>query len=130
MLIGCAALLTITSVGCAGSATMRTGVVYNDPVVYVETVPSYVYQQPAVYYRGYPAYWVDNRWYYQSPSGWVVFRREPAHLHQYRIRYYSRVAGPAVRVQGPRTSVRVRAPNPRVRVRGRVHGRGEVRTSR
>ena len=77
-------------VGCAGStsASARVGVMYGYDVVYVDPPPAYVYQYAPVYYRSYPAYWVDGRWYYRSPHGWVVFRQEPTLLRGYRVREY------------------------------------------
>jgi len=118
-----------TLVACVGSARMRAGVVYSDPVVYVDTVPDYLYAQPVVYYRGYPAYWVDNRWYYQSSRGWLVFQREPAQLYQHRVRVRPR---PQARVQShgrARVQPRGRArAQPQDRSRGQ--GRHDRRTRR
>jgi hypothetical protein len=87
-------------VGCAGSTTAsaRVGVMYGYDVVYVEPPPAYVYQYTPVYYRSYPAYWVDGRWYYRSPHGWVVFRQEPTVLRGYRVREYRGVySAPPIR---------------------------------
>lgn len=125
-------LLATTLVGCAGSAVVRGGAVYGDPVVYVDTVPGYVYSQPAVYYRGYPAYYVDNRWYYQSPSGWVVFRREPAALYQRRVHVSTRVHA-APRIHRParvHAVPRARVPHQRGQSRGRAHGHSRGHSNR
>lgn len=84
------ALFAIASslVGCAGSTSAQVGVMYGYDVVYVDPPPAYIYGYTPVYYRSYPAYWVDGRWYYYSPRGWVVFRQEPPALRNYRIREY------------------------------------------
>src|SRR5688572_29296828 len=89
-------------VGCTGSTTAsaRVGVLYGYDVVYVDPPPTYVYQYTPVYYHSYPAYWVDGRWYYRSPRGWVVFRQEPTVLRGYRVREYRGVySAPPIRRQ-------------------------------
>jgi hypothetical protein len=69
---------------CMASAHVRTGVVYDEPVVYVERAPARIRYYPRYYYRGRPAYLVQNRWYYDTPRGWVVFREEPRELQRFR----------------------------------------------
>lgn len=137
---GCRTITVVVAIASATTFTgcvarVRTGVVYSDPVVYVDTVPSYLYSQPYVYYRGYPAYWVDGRWYYQSAGGWVVFRREPAWLYQQRVRIHAQpqrrvYAQPRVHTQ-PRGRVYEQPrgrmyTQPRGRGHSDRHGRGRV----
>jgi hypothetical protein len=75
--------------GCGGTTTSaQVGVMYGYGVTYVDAVPAYVYGYTPVYYHSYPAYWVDGRWYYRSPSGWLVFRQEPLELRHYRVREF------------------------------------------
>ena len=79
-------LLGAAPLGCAGSAQLRAGVLYEQPVYYVDAPPPHVYRYPSAHYHGRPAYLVDGRWYYSSPGGWVVFREEPRELRVYRQR--------------------------------------------
>jgi len=58
--------------------------VYGYPVYPVAAAPVEVATYPRVYYGGSYAYLVEDRWYYQSPRGWVVFREEPRELYRYR----------------------------------------------
>jgi hypothetical protein len=81
-------VLCLSSMLACGGAELRAGVVYDHPVYYVDE-PRGVYGYPSVNYRGGPAYLVDNRWYYSTPRGWVVFREEPRELRSYRERRYS-----------------------------------------
>jgi hypothetical protein len=92
--------LAIAAAGIAASACTATvtttpvepTVIYDYPVVAVETPPDGIYDRPSVVYRGRPAYLVGTRWYYPSESGWVYFREEPNELRQRRIaREYTRV---------------------------------------
>jgi hypothetical protein len=80
----CAAF-TLLPVACAGRAQLRAGVVHDYPVYYVDAPPR-IYRYPSAYYHGRPAYLVGNRWYYESPRGWVIFREEPRELRTYRER--------------------------------------------
>lgn len=73
--------------GCVTSAGVSGEVVYGYPVVTVDTVPDYVYYSPRVLYRGRYAYLVQDRWYYPSSRGWVVFRQEPDELRRHRVYY-------------------------------------------
>jgi hypothetical protein len=79
-----AALLSPVSLGCTGSAHLRSGVVFDYPVYYVERAPPRIWRYPSAYYHGRPAYLIGGRWYYSTPRGWVVFRREPRELRSYR----------------------------------------------
>jgi hypothetical protein len=91
---------------------------YEEPAVatygtYGATVPMYVppdiYARPWVWWEGRPAYWVDDRWYWQGPRGWTVFQRPPTLLE--RQRPYVQQAPPAPRAAPfayPPPAVRVR----------------------
>jgi hypothetical protein len=81
-----AAALMGTS-ACSATLTAsppRTRVLYDYPVVYVDSVPARVYDSPRVNYRGRPAYLVGSRWYYPTDRGWVYFAEEPRELRQQR----------------------------------------------
>lgn len=78
------AMLLPASLACGGSAQLRGGVVFDYPVYYVERPPPRIARYPSARYRGRPAYLVRGRWYYSTPRGWVVFRREPRELRSYR----------------------------------------------
>jgi hypothetical protein len=69
-------------------AHARGELVYDYPVVTVETAPARVETYPRTYYHGQPAYLVDGRWYYRSGPRWVYFREEPVELRDYRVRYH------------------------------------------
>jgi hypothetical protein len=79
-----ACLFLFSPLSCTGSAQVRTGFVYDYPVVYAERMPARIRYYPRVYYRGRPAYLVRNRWYYETPRGWVFFRDEPRELRRFR----------------------------------------------
>lgn len=81
-----AAGLLTASAACTGEAQLRTGVVYDYPVAYVSRPPPRYWYYPHREYRGRPAYLIHGRWYYSSPHGWAVFRREPTELRRYRER--------------------------------------------
>ena len=158
-----AALSILGSTGCTAHVRGRAEysyqqpeVVYEEPVVYVQTVPVDIESHPRVYYRGSYVYYVDGGWYSQSPRGWVTYRSEPVGLRSHRVdieRRYPRVsaesqarvqvAAPRVEVQAPR--VEVQAPRveahvgvgvqaPRVEAHGRVgvqaHGEAQRRPAR
>jgi hypothetical protein len=86
----------VVSTGCTASLTAtpaRARVLYDYPVVYVDSAPTRVYASPRVYYRGRPAYLVDSRWYYPVDGGWVYFAEEPLELRRSRVqRQYTRAA--------------------------------------
>ncbi len=69
--------------GCAPEPPLVGGYA----TVYAETVPPDIYAYPHVWYGGSYVYLVGDRWYYPSESGWVVLRREPQTLYQYRATY-------------------------------------------
>lgn len=108
----CVAAL-VSATGCTATLTARTParaqVLYDYPVVYVESAPSEVYDSPQVVYNGRPAYLVGARWYYPSDAGWVYFEREPRELRRARVqRSYTRVERAPVRrgyVEQPRRYV-------------------------
>jgi hypothetical protein len=97
-------LRTLSSVGLASlalgmtacTATVSTEparptVIYDYPVVAVDSPPPGIYERPSVVYRGRPAYLVGARWYYPADGGWVYFREEPRELRERRItRQYTR----------------------------------------
>jgi len=91
-LIGIAAvgLALLGGGGCAGTTTAHGTVVYDYPATYVETVPPGTLYQPRVYYHGRYAYLRQDRWYYPTDRGWVVFREEPRELHRYRVNHEDR----------------------------------------
>jgi len=76
--------------GCTVTTTARTHpvVVEEDAVVTAEVVPVDVYSRPRYYYGSRYVYLVDDRWYYRTHHGWVVYRREPVELRRERVRYY------------------------------------------
>lgn len=118
MIAGTAIAAALLS-GCAGTTatSARVGVVFGHDVVYVDPPPAYVYGYTPVYYHSHPAYWVDGRWYYYSPTGWVVFRQEPRALRSYRLREYRGMySAPPLhryeRFESP-SQQRYRAPAPR-----------------
>jgi hypothetical protein len=80
----CSTLLATASLGCAGGTQLRGGIVFDHPVYYVDRPPPRLRRRPIAYYHGRPAYLVEGRWYYSSPRGWVVFRREPRELRRVR----------------------------------------------
>ncbi|HEU4581098.1 MAG TPA: hypothetical protein VFS67_22730 [Polyangiaceae bacterium] len=81
-----AAGLLTASAACTGEVQLRTGVVYDYPVAFVNRPPPRYWYYPHREYRGRPAYLIRGRWYYSTPHGWAVFRREPAELRRYRER--------------------------------------------
>jgi hypothetical protein len=76
--------------GCAATADVGAGVVYDYPTYSATVVPADIYDYPRVYYGDGYAYLVDGQWYYQSPSGWVIFREEPPALAERRVYIYRR----------------------------------------
>lgn len=80
----CSTLSTTALLGCAGSTQLRGGLVFDYPVYYLDRPPPRIERHRVAYYRGRPAYLVEGRWYYSSPRGWVVFRREPQELRRVR----------------------------------------------
>lgn len=83
------------SSGCAGE------LVATYPVVEADVVPVEIYTYPHVIYAGSDAYLVNDRWYYRSRGRWVVFRREPRELEQYRVDYHRRRAVPGGSYEAP-----------------------------
>lgn len=80
----CSAMLASASLACTGSTQLRGGLVFDYPVYYIDRPPPRIRRYPVAYYHGRPAYLVDGRWYYSTPRGWAVFRREPRELRYYR----------------------------------------------
>ncbi|KYF74783.1 hypothetical protein BE17_37835 [Sorangium cellulosum] len=62
----------------------------------MEALSPGIYAYPHVHYHGGDAYLVGDRWYYDGPSGWVVFRSEPRALAEHRIYIRSRRERPHV----------------------------------
>jgi len=94
------AVLTVAALGagaCTAGLQTEGTLVYDYPAVYVDPPPAHVYYEPRVYYRGRYAYLVDDRWYYPTDRGWVVFREEPRELQRYRV---SRSPGRDYRYRG------------------------------
>ena len=90
-LVLAAGLAAASLAGCAVSTRPAT---YGGFRVSYASPPPAVYEYPSVTYGGAPAYLVDGRWYYPSPSGWVVFRSEPSPLTRYRLDYYGGAYSP------------------------------------
>lgn len=88
--IACAAMLSSGLLGCGGGAQLRTGVVHDHPVYYVDEPPPRIQSYPQTRYHNRPAYLVQDRWYYSTPSGWAYFREEPRELRAYRERQVRR----------------------------------------
>jgi hypothetical protein len=80
----CSTILASASLGCTGSTQLRAGLVFDYPVYYIDGPPPRIRRYPLAYYHGRPAYLVEGRWYYSTPRGWAVFRREPRELRYYR----------------------------------------------
>lgn len=80
----CSAMLTSAPLACTGSTQLRGGLVFDYPVYYIDRPPPRIRRYPIAYYHGRPAYLVEGRWYYSTPRGWAVFRREPRELRYYR----------------------------------------------
>jgi hypothetical protein len=90
--------------------------------VYADDAPANISSYPHTEYEGGTAYYVNDRWYYGTPRGWVVLRGEPRELHQYRVsrRPTVPVAPPVYRREEPRQSAppaQYGYPPPAVRVR-------------
>lgn len=140
-LLGVLAAISLSgATGCVarvhGRAHYRPAVVtyqepvYEEPVVYVSTVPVDIESHPRVYYRGSYVYYVDGRWYAPSRRGWSYYSSEPRALVSHRVQFertYPRVqtrtvvhaeAAPHVRVEAPRVHVEA----PRVHVNAGVSG--------
>lgn len=116
------ALAALLCTSCVAETGARGYVVYGYPAVQVEYVPAEIHLYPRAYYRGRYAYWVDDRWYYPSDRGWVVFREEPRELRRYRIDHRDRFYRAPVRRQPTYRPDRYRAPElgtPRERDRRR-----------
>jgi hypothetical protein len=84
--LGVGVALTAALPACMAHA--RGELVYDYPVVTVETAPARIETYPRTSFRGRPAYFVDGRWYYRSGPRWVYFREEPNELRDYRVRHF------------------------------------------
>jgi hypothetical protein len=91
MRAGVAAIAAASALGAAGCeatfhATEPFAVGYEQEglLVRAQVVPSNIWAYPHVYYGGTYAYLVDGVWYYPTPNGWMVFRREPVELSRER----------------------------------------------
>jgi hypothetical protein len=73
--------------GCVATVGTEGGVLYGYPVARTEIVPVEITTYPRVYYQGRYAYFVNDRWYYPSDTGWVVFREEPVELKRHRTEH-------------------------------------------
>jgi len=100
--------LSLVASGCVASAGLEGGYVYGYPTHYVDVDPWWIASYPSYWYHGRSAYWVGDRWYYDSPSGWVVFRHEPAELRRYRSSFPA--SHPAPYVYAPRGAPYTYAP--------------------
>jgi hypothetical protein len=87
--VSCAVASTGLVLGCYATVSpepapvVATGpgpaVVYDDEVVDAPPPPQ-IETYPTVVYAGAPHYYVEGRWYRQTPRGWGYYKREPAHL--------------------------------------------------
>ncbi len=103
--------LALATSGCVARAGLRGTVVYDAPVVEVETVPVEVQAvpveveaYPSYAYAGAYVYLVDGRWYRHHGGRWVVYRAEPRALASVRVSYeakYGRHYRPARRGPAP-----------------------------
>ena len=85
MCIGASCTLVL---GCyagvgAGPSPQPVEVTTSDDYVY-EQAPPQIETYPVVMHEGAPHYYVNGRWYRQTPRGWAYYRREPVHLAQRR----------------------------------------------
>jgi hypothetical protein len=86
-----AAALGAFATGCVAEVQERPVMVADEPAVIATAVPADIETYPHVVYRGSVAYYVNERWYYRIPGGFVVFRREPVELVRYRTAFRTRV---------------------------------------
>jgi hypothetical protein len=77
--------------GCVAEVQERPLIVADEPAIVATDVPADIESYPHVVYRGSVAYYVGDRWYYRTPGGFVVFRREPVELVRYRTAFRTRV---------------------------------------
>ncbi len=77
--------------GCVAEVQERPLMVADEPAVVATAVPVDIETYPHVVYRGSVAYYVGDRWYYRTPTGFVVFRHEPVELVRYRTAFRTRV---------------------------------------
>lgn len=85
-----AAASALIAAGCEATihATEPFAVAYEQEglLVRAAVVPANIWAYPHVHFGGSYAYLVDGVWYYPSPNGWMVFRREPVELSRERTR--------------------------------------------
>jgi hypothetical protein len=77
-------VLVLVALGCANGAGRPPATVQGYAVEETEVDPVAVERAPRVLYGGDWARLVDDRWYYPTAHGWVVFREEPAELRRQR----------------------------------------------
>ncbi|MFT3770893.1 MAG: hypothetical protein QM820_36200 [Minicystis sp.] len=89
--VGLALLASAAALATAGcEATLHPSgpfaVTYADGnlLVRAEVVPPNIWAYPHVRYGRTFVYLVDGVWYYPSPDGWMIFRREPVELSRER----------------------------------------------
>lgn len=75
-----ASAVALLASGCVATVGTEAEFEYGAPVVAVQEVPVDVYAYPSVVYRDGYAYYVRDRWYYNGPRGWVLFRTAPPEL--------------------------------------------------
>ena len=49
--------------------------------------PAWLAENAPVYYEGRPAYFYNERWYFQTAGGWSYYRSEPRYLYNQRTVY-------------------------------------------
>lgn len=86
-----AAAIAAATAGCEATITpaqspMAVAYEEDGTLVRAEFVPPEIWAYPHVLFGGVYAYLVDGVWYYPTPQGWMVFRREPVELSRQRTR--------------------------------------------
>jgi hypothetical protein len=78
----------LATAGCEATVFPAGSVAFGSPdsdvFVRASVVPRDIWAYPHVLYGESYAYLVDGRWYYPTPDGWMVFRREPIELSRQR----------------------------------------------
>jgi hypothetical protein len=89
--VALAALGSLGATGCWATFTpIPAEIAYEGGVlVPADTVPPNIWAYPRTYFDGTYAYLAGGVWYFPTPQGWMVYRREPVELSRERTRIYS-----------------------------------------
>lgn len=83
-----AAAAALTVMGCEATihpaSPFAVAYAEGDWLVRADIVPPNIWAYPHVAYGASYVYLVDGRWYYPTPDGWMIFRREPIELSRQR----------------------------------------------